>query len=97
MDTLQGLRALAQRRHVHFDIRPDTIYRDHRPVVVGFEVRVGGVHDKGAHAMRDAAEEVFVAIRVEYRGAMELPVDACEERCLRTIRQRLRELGIAEL
>jgi hypothetical protein len=40
MGTLQGLRALAQRRHVHFDFRPDTIYRDHRPAAVGFEVRV---------------------------------------------------------
>jgi hypothetical protein len=45
----------------------------------------------------DAADEVFVAIRVEHRGAMELPVDSSEEMCLRTIRQRLRELGIAEL
>jgi hypothetical protein len=53
---------------------------------------------KGANMQcGDAADEVFVAIRVEHRGAMELPVDSSEEMCLRTIRQRLRELGIAEL
>lgn len=140
MDSLQELRALAKRRHVHFDVRPDVTYRDHRPMAVGFEVRVWGVHDKGAHAMPGCAQcrpileeleqivrwalppkesetrievvpcdrslydskvlpgadEVFVAVRVEHRGAMELPVDACEERCLKRIRQRLRELGIAE-
>lgn len=140
MDTLQELRALARRRHVHFDIRPDIAYRNHHPMAVGFEVRVWGVHDKGARAMPGCdrcrpileelervvrwalppeesktrievvpcdrslydsevlpgSDEVFVAIRVEHRGALEAPVDACEERCLRTIRQRLRELGIAE-
>ena len=140
MDALQELRGLAKRRHVHFDIRPDVTYRDHRPIAVGFEVRVWGVHDKGAHAMPGCAQcrpileeleqvvrwalppeepltklevipcdrslydskvlpgadEVYVAIRVEHRGENELPVDACEERCLRAIRLRLRELGIAE-
>jgi len=42
------------------------------------------------------ADEVFVALRVEHRGALDLRVDACEERCLERIRQRLLELGIAE-
>ena len=140
MDTLQELRAVAKRRRVHFDIRPDFTYRDHRPTAVGFEVRVWGVHEKGSHALPGCercrpileeleqvarwalppeepptrlevvpcdrslydskvlpgADEVYVAIRVEHRGSSELPVDACEDRCLRAIRLRLRELGIAE-
>jgi hypothetical protein len=42
------------------------------------------------------ADEVMVAIRLVHREGYERPVDACEERCLKEIRERLRELGIPE-
>lgn len=42
------------------------------------------------------SDEVMVAIRLVHREGYERPVDACEERCLKEIRARLRELGIPE-
>jgi hypothetical protein len=38
----------------------------------------------------------MVAIRLVHREGYERPVDACEERCLKEIQARLRELGIPE-
>jgi hypothetical protein len=42
------------------------------------------------------ADEVSVTIRLIHRDGYERDVDACEERCLREIRARLRALGIRE-
>lgn len=42
------------------------------------------------------ADEVTVTIRLIHREGYERPVDACEERCLKEIRARLRALGIRE-
>jgi hypothetical protein len=140
MDPVQELRALAKNRHAYFEIRPEIVFRSHQPMAVGFEVRVWGIHDKGAHAMpgcekcrpilreleqivrwalpleesltrvdvvpcdrslydsrvSPGSDEIFVAIRVAHREGQERPVDLGEEACLRTIRHRLRELGIVE-
>lgn len=43
-----------------------------------------------------SADEVSLSIRLFHREDYGQPVDACEERCLKEIRGRLRELGIAE-
>ncbi len=42
------------------------------------------------------ADEVSVTIRLIHREGYDRPVDACEERCLREIRARLRALGVRE-
>ncbi len=42
------------------------------------------------------ADEVSVTIRLIHRDGYDRPVDACEERCLKEIRARLRALGIRE-
>lgn len=42
------------------------------------------------------ADEVAIAIRLIHRDGYDRPIDACEERCLKEIRRRLRTLGIAE-
>jgi putative ABC transport system permease protein len=42
------------------------------------------------------ADEVSVTIRLIHREGYDRPVDACEERCLKEIRARLRLLGIRE-
>jgi hypothetical protein len=42
------------------------------------------------------ADEVSVTIRLIHREGYDRPVDACEERCLKEIRARLRALGVQE-
>ena len=42
------------------------------------------------------ADEVSLTIRLHHREEYDLPIDECEERCLKAIRMRLRALGIAE-
>ena len=42
------------------------------------------------------ADEVTVTIRLIHREGYDRPIDACEERCLKEIRARLRDLGIPE-
>jgi hypothetical protein len=42
------------------------------------------------------ADEVTVTIRLIHREGYDRPIDACEERCLREIRTRLRALGVPE-
>lgn len=42
------------------------------------------------------ADEIAVAIAIAHRDRWDAPVDACEERCLKEIRQRLRTIGIRE-
>ena len=42
------------------------------------------------------ADEVSVTIRLIHRNGYDRPVDACEERCLKEIRARMRALGIPE-
>jgi hypothetical protein len=50
-DTVDKLRAIARRRHVHFDVRPELEMVGDARVKVGFELRVWTVHDRSAHAM----------------------------------------------
>lgn len=42
------------------------------------------------------ADEVSLEIRLHHRDDYALPIDACEERCLREIRAALRALGVPE-
>lgn len=42
------------------------------------------------------ADEVAVSIRLVHQGEYERPIDACEERCLKEIRAKLKELGAQE-
>ena len=42
------------------------------------------------------ADEVAVVVRLVHRAGYEASIDACEERCLRELRERLRWLTIPE-
>ena len=42
------------------------------------------------------ADEVALALRLSHRDHYEQPVDACEERCLKEMRHRLKALGVRE-
>jgi hypothetical protein len=42
------------------------------------------------------SDEVCVTIRLIHRDGYDRPIDACQERCLKEIRARLRVLGIRE-
>jgi hypothetical protein len=126
--------------HVHFDVRPETAMRGMERVKVGFEVRIWGMHARGARVLpgckkcRDlaadlgrlaewaiphedrptrilieplqpalydskdvaGADEIAIAIRLVHRDGYERPIDACEESCLKEIRERLRTLKAQE-
>lgn len=43
------------------------------------------------------ADEICIIVRLFHRTDYERPVDACEERCLRELRQALRSLGAREI
>lgn len=43
-----------------------------------------------------ATDEVTITIRLLHRDRYDRPIDACEERCLKEIRARLRDLGVPE-
>ena len=42
------------------------------------------------------ADEIAVCIRLAHREGWDQPIDACEERCLKEIRHRLRSAGARE-
>lgn len=42
------------------------------------------------------ADEVALTLRLAHRDGSERPADACQERCLKEIRHRLRAMGIQE-
>lgn len=41
-------------------------------------------------------DEIAITIRLVHRDGYDRPIDACEELCMKEIRQRLRALGIVE-
>jgi hypothetical protein len=82
-DMLEDLRRIA-REVVPSDERPSrTELEPFRPALYDSRVVPG-------------ADEVSVTIRLIHRDGYDRPVDACEERCLREIRARLRALGARE-
>ena len=137
---MEVLRELARKRHLHFDVEPEVVFRGSERVKVGFQVHLWAVHPKGARALPGCpkcwdlvddlrriaeqvvpseerptrselapfhpalydsrvvpdADEVTVTIRLIHRDGSERPIDPCEERCLKEIRARLRELGVPE-
>lgn len=42
------------------------------------------------------ADEVALLVRLTHEGDYRAPIDACEERCLKEMRERLRGLGVPE-
>lgn len=48
---LEDLAQVARRRHVHFDVEPEIVFRGSARVKVGFQVRLWAVHQKGARAL----------------------------------------------
>lgn len=42
------------------------------------------------------ADEVATTIRLVHQNDYDRPIDACEERCLKEIRARLKEIGARE-
>jgi hypothetical protein len=50
--------------------------------------------DRSLHASAGGEFEVLVPIRIEHRHSFFDPVDACEERCLKEMVEKLKELGV---
>lgn len=50
--------------------------------------------DQSLHASAGGRFEVSLPIRIEHRHRFFDPVDACEERCLKEMQQKLAELGV---
>lgn len=67
--------------------------REERPTRLEFDPFRPALYD--SRVVPDA-DEVVLSIRLVHREGYEQPVDACEERCLKEIVARCRELGIPE-
>jgi hypothetical protein len=50
-EDLEALRGLVRRLHVHYDVDPEVEIRGDIRVTVAFQVRLWGLHAKGAHAL----------------------------------------------
>lgn len=67
---------------------------EHRPTRIEIEPFQPALYDS---KVVPGADEIAIAIRLVHRDGYERPIDACEERSLKEIRQRLRALGIHEI
>jgi hypothetical protein len=66
---------------------------ERRPTRVEFEPFHPALYDSREVA---GADEVALCIRLAHREGWDQPIDPCEERCLKEIRQRLRSVGVRE-
>jgi hypothetical protein len=78
------------------DLRPIAewlVPDEHRPTLAGIEPFHPSLYDSKEVPGTD---EVALSIRLTHREGYDRPVDACEQRCLKEIRERLKVLGIRE-
>lgn len=66
---------------------------ERRPTLIEIEPFHPALYDSREVA---GADEVALSIRLAHREGWDQPIDACEERCLKEIRQRLRAIGVRE-
>ena len=66
---------------------------DGRPTRAEFERTGPALYDS---QVVPGADEVALLVRLTHQGDYRAPIDACEERCLKEMRGRLRSLGIPE-
>lgn len=66
---------------------------EHRPTVASIEPFRPSLYDSKEVP---GADEVVLSMRLIHREGYDRPVDACEQRCLKEIRERLKVLGIPE-
>lgn len=67
-----------------------------RRVTIGVETELEPFGLRSTTRIVPAADEVTITIRLIHREGYDRPIDVCEERCLKEIRARLRDLGIHE-
>jgi len=66
---------------------------EHRPTRIEIEPFHPALYDSREVT---GADEIALCIRLAHREGWDQPIDACEERCLKEIRQRLRSAGARE-
>jgi hypothetical protein len=66
---------------------------EHRPTRIEIEPFRPALYESQEVA---GADEIALCIRLAHREGWDQPIDACEERCLKEIRQRLRSAGVRE-
>jgi hypothetical protein len=66
---------------------------EHRPTRIEIEPFRPALYESQEVA---GADEIALCIRLAHREGWDQPIDACEERCLKDIRQRLRSAGVRE-
>jgi len=68
--------------------------RDDRASTYEIEPFDQAIYFRGLHSNRP---DVMLTVKIFHRHGYDRPVDNCEERCLREMEQRLRELGAGHL
>jgi hypothetical protein len=83
MSLVEGLRRIAT----------EAVPREVRPTRVALEPFEPALYDS---AEVPGADEVRLDVRLTHRDRYDAPIDACEDRCLREIRARLKQIGVRE-
>jgi hypothetical protein len=74
-------------------IAAEAVPREARPTRVSMEPFEPALYDS---IEVPGADEVRLDVRLTHRDRYDAPIDACEDRCLREIRGRLKDLGVRE-
>jgi len=80
---VEGLRQMAA----------EAVPREGRPTLVSMEPFEPALYDS---TQVPGADEVRLDVRLTHRDRYDAPIDACEDRCLREIRDGLKQFGIRE-
>jgi len=71
----------------------DAVPHEARPTRISTEPFEPALYDSTEVS---GADEVRLDVRLTHRDRYDAPIDACEDRCLREIRGRLKKLGVRE-
>ena len=74
-------------------IAAEAVPPEGRPTRISVEPFEPALYDS---AEVSGADEVRLDVRLTHRDRYDAPIDACEDRCLREIRGRLKQLGVRE-
>jgi hypothetical protein len=67
--------------------------REERPTRAHMEPFRAALYDS---PVVPGSDEISLSLRLVHRDGYDQPIDACEERCLKEIRSKLREIGVPE-
>ncbi len=80
-DPAEGLRVAARRHHLHYEVEAEFVPEDDARVMLGFVIRLWGVHERGARALPGCAAtwEIVARLAQVARYALDGDGGTCAE------------------